>query len=109
MLVELVVQRAGTGRCGLELGGRGRIKPVGRCSLELAGGKFEYPEVKDLSKTHLNEIGKGAKLTADLPDPVVSNLGADVSFVKSVIGADAGCQGRALKHLFSHQRCINIS
>jgi beta-galactosidase len=47
-----------------------------------AGSKFDYPEVKNLSKTHLNEIGEGAKLIADLPDPVESNLGADVSFVK---------------------------
>ena len=48
-----------------------------------AGEKFVYPEVSDLPKTRLNEIGKGAtKLIADLPDPAASNLGADVSFVK---------------------------
>jgi len=47
-----------------------------------AGAKFDYPEVSDLSKTHLDEIGQGAKLIADLPDPLKSNLGADVSFAK---------------------------
>jgi len=47
-----------------------------------AGSIFDYPEVKDLAKTRLDQIGEGAKLTADLPDPVESNLGADVSFVK---------------------------
>jgi beta-galactosidase len=47
-----------------------------------AGAQFDYPEVKDLSKTRLNEIGQGAKLIADLPDPAGSNLGADVSFAK---------------------------
>lgn len=47
-----------------------------------AGEKFAYPEVPDLAKTRLNEIGKGAKLIADLPDPAASNLGADVSFAK---------------------------
>ena len=47
-----------------------------------AGEKFTYPEVPDLAKTRLNEIGKGAKLIADLPDPAASNLGAGVSFVK---------------------------
>jgi beta-galactosidase len=47
-----------------------------------AGTKFDYPEVKELAKTRLNEIGQGAKLIADLPDPAASNLGADVSFAK---------------------------
>jgi len=47
-----------------------------------AGGLFDYPEVKDLAKTRLNEIGEGAKLIAKLPDPVENNLGANVSFVK---------------------------
>src|SRR3954463_15022147 len=47
-----------------------------------AGAKFDYPEVKNLAKTTINEIGQGAKLIADLPDPVASNLGDDVSFVK---------------------------
>ncbi|HEY2081630.1 MAG TPA: glycoside hydrolase family 2 TIM barrel-domain containing protein, partial [Verrucomicrobiae bacterium] len=47
-----------------------------------AGTKFNYPEVSDLAKTHIDEIGRGAKLIADLPGPAQSNLGADVSFVK---------------------------
>jgi beta-galactosidase len=47
-----------------------------------AGTKFDYPEVNELAKTRLNEVGLGAKLIADLPDPAQSNLGADVSFVK---------------------------
>jgi beta-galactosidase len=47
-----------------------------------AGAKFDYPEVSELAKTHIEEIGLGAKLIADLPDPAQSNLGADVSFVK---------------------------
>ena len=47
-----------------------------------AGTKFDYPEVSELAKTHIEEIGLGAKLIGDLPDPAQSNLGADVSFVK---------------------------
>ena len=47
-----------------------------------AGEKFHYPEVKNLAKTTINEIGQGAKLIADLPDPAASNLGGDVSFVQ---------------------------
>jgi len=54
-----------------------------------AGNKFDYPEVTDLAKTRLNEIGKGAKLVANLPDPVGSNLGADVSFVKPEFDASS--------------------
>jgi beta-galactosidase len=47
-----------------------------------AGTNFDYPEVKELAKTRLNEIGLGAKLISDLPDPATSNLGVDVSFAK---------------------------
>ena len=47
-----------------------------------AGSIFNYPEVKDLAKTRLNEIGVGADLIANLPDPVEVNLGANVSFAK---------------------------
>jgi beta-galactosidase len=47
-----------------------------------AGNIFEYPEVRDLAKTRLNEIGEGDKLIANLPDPVETNLGSNVSFVK---------------------------
>jgi beta-galactosidase len=47
-----------------------------------AGRIFDYPEVKNLSKTHLDEIGEGQKLIENLPDPVENNLGGKVSFVK---------------------------
>ena len=47
-----------------------------------AGSIFDYPEVKDLAKTHLNEIGLGANLITNLPDPFEVNLGANVSFAK---------------------------
>ncbi len=47
-----------------------------------ASNQFDYPEVTDLAKTRLNEIGKGAELIAYLPDPVASNPGSNVSFVK---------------------------
>ncbi len=47
-----------------------------------AGGKFDYPEVNDLAKTRINEIGLGAQLIANLPDPVATNLGGNVSFAK---------------------------
>src|SRR6185312_315532 len=49
-----------------------------------AGAKFDYPEVPDLAKTRLNEVGVGAQLIANLPDPVASNLGAGVSFVQPI-------------------------
>jgi len=48
-----------------------------------AGDKFSYPEAKDLSKTHIEEVGATDKLTAGLPDPATVNLGGDVSFVQS--------------------------
>lgn len=47
-----------------------------------AGKIFNYPEVRDLAKTRLNEIGEGDKLVANLPDPAEINLGSNVSFVK---------------------------
>src|SRR5579864_4957909 len=62
-----------------------------------AGTNFVYPEVSNLSKTHLNEIGEGAKLIADLPDPAASNLGADVSFVKPEFD-DRGWRNLDLPH-----------
>ena len=46
-----------------------------------AGSKFDYPEVSDLAKTHIDEIGKEGE--ANVPDPVATNLGGDVSFVQS--------------------------
>ena len=48
-----------------------------------AGMKFDYPEVKDLAKTRIDEIGLEGELAKDLPDPVASNLGGDVSFVQA--------------------------
>jgi beta-galactosidase len=47
-----------------------------------AGTKFDYPEVKNLAKTALNEIGAGANLITNLPEPAACNPGGDVSFVK---------------------------
>jgi beta-galactosidase len=47
-----------------------------------AGTNFDYPEVKSLAKTRLDQIGEGEKLIAKLPDPVENNLGSNVSFVK---------------------------
>jgi len=62
-----------------------------------AGAKFDYPEVSDLSKTHLDEIGQGAKLIANLADPLKSNLGADVSFAKPDFN-DSGWRKLDLPH-----------
>ena len=45
-----------------------------------AGAKFDYPEVKDLAKTRVDEVG--LEPAKDLPDPVAGNLGGDVSFVQ---------------------------
>jgi beta-galactosidase len=47
-----------------------------------AGNKFDYPEVSDLTKTHVDEIGLEGELAINLPDPVAGNLGGDVSFVQ---------------------------
>ena len=47
-----------------------------------AGTNFDYPEVRDLAKTRLDEIGQGAKLIANLPDPVENNLGGNVACLK---------------------------
>jgi beta-galactosidase len=47
-----------------------------------AGTNLDYPEVKNLSKTHLDEIGLGAKLIENLPAPVENNLGSNISFLK---------------------------
>src|SRR5580704_13496907 len=47
-----------------------------------AGTNFNYPEVKDLTKTHVDEIGLEGELAKDLPDPVSNNLGGGVSFVQ---------------------------
>ena len=47
-----------------------------------ATNKFDYPEVSDLAKIRLNEIGLGFQLITNLPDPVTANLGADVSFTR---------------------------
>ena len=45
-----------------------------------AGNKLDYPEVLDLAKTEVPEIGKEGE--AALPDPVAVNLGGNVSFVQ---------------------------
>jgi beta-galactosidase len=47
-----------------------------------AGSQFDYPEVKDLAKTRVDEIGEGARLVASLPDLAAMNLGGGVAFVK---------------------------
>ncbi|HXF10607.1 MAG TPA: hypothetical protein VN625_07460, partial [Desulfuromonadaceae bacterium] len=46
-----------------------------------AGNKFDYPEVKELSKTHVDEVGLEGEL-ADLSDAVKNNVGSDISFVQ---------------------------
>jgi beta-galactosidase len=47
-----------------------------------AGTNLDYPEVKDLAKTRLDEIGWGGEIATHLPDPANSNLGGDLSFVR---------------------------
>ena len=47
-----------------------------------AGSQFDYPEVSDLAKTRVEEIGLEGELATNLPDPVASNLGGDISFVQ---------------------------
>src|SRR5271170_7740002 len=46
-----------------------------------AGTNFDYPEVKDLAKTRLDEIGLEGEL-ANLSDAVSNNLGGNISFVQ---------------------------
>ena len=43
-----------------------------------AGNKFYYPEVADLSKTRLDQIGQ----EGDADDPITTNSGSDVSFIQ---------------------------
>jgi len=43
-----------------------------------AGDKFYYPEVADLSKTRLDQIGQ----EGDADDPITTNSGSDVSFIQ---------------------------
>ncbi|HTX22397.1 MAG TPA: beta-galactosidase GalA [Candidatus Aquilonibacter sp.] len=47
-----------------------------------AGTNLDYPEVTDLAKTKLDEIGQEGELATNLPDPVASNLGGNISFVQ---------------------------
>jgi beta-galactosidase len=47
-----------------------------------SGNIFEYPEVKDLTKTHVEEVGLEEKLVAGLPNSVTANLGGKVSFAQ---------------------------
>ncbi len=46
-----------------------------------AGAKLDYPEVRNLAKTQIEDIGKEGEL-ADLSEAVTKNLGADISFVQ---------------------------
>ncbi|HTR43952.1 MAG TPA: beta galactosidase jelly roll domain-containing protein, partial [Pseudomonadales bacterium] len=45
-----------------------------------AGNKLFYPEVADVSKTRVEQIGQEGE--ANVPDPVATNLGGDISFVQ---------------------------
>jgi beta-galactosidase len=47
-----------------------------------AGTQFDYPEVRDLAKTRVDEVDENTRLAANRPDPVANNLGAAVSFVQ---------------------------
>src|ERR1700722_15366414 len=47
-----------------------------------AGNIFDYTEVKDLTKTHVEEVGLEEKLASGLPNPAVVNLGGKVSFAQ---------------------------
>jgi beta-galactosidase len=60
-----------------------------------ARDKFNYPEVADLSKTRLEQIGQEGE--ANVPDPVATNLGGDVSFVQSDFD-DSGWRALDLPH-----------
>jgi beta-galactosidase len=60
-----------------------------------AGTKLDYPEVSDLAKTHLDEIGKEGE--ANVPDPVATNLGGDLSFVQTGFD-DSGWRDLNLPH-----------
>src|SRR6185369_2324330 len=60
-----------------------------------AGGKFDYPEVKFLEKTHVDEAG--LEPYKDLPDPAATNLGGDVSYVQAGFN-DADWRGLDLPH-----------
>lgn len=61
-----------------------------------AGSQFDYPEVSDLTKTHVEDIGKEGEL-ADLSAAVKDNVGADVSFVQSGFD-DSGWRSLDLPH-----------
>lgn len=47
-----------------------------------AGNQFDYSEPKNLTKTEVFEVGLADKLATNLPDPVATNLGGNVSFVR---------------------------
>ena len=47
-----------------------------------AGTNLDYPEISNLAKTELNEIGQEGEL-ANVADAVTKNLGADISFVQN--------------------------
>jgi len=61
-----------------------------------AGTKFDYPEVSDLAKTHVEDIGKEGEL-ANLSDAVEDNVGAGVSFVQPGFD-DSGWRALDLPH-----------
>ena len=46
-----------------------------------AGAKFDYPEVTDLAKTRVDEVGKEGSL-ADVTEAAAKNIGSDVPFVR---------------------------
>ena len=47
-----------------------------------AGGRLDYPEVKDLAKTRPGEVGVEGTFDAALPGPPPGELGKDISFVQ---------------------------
>lgn len=61
-----------------------------------AGTNLDYPEVQNLAKTRVGEIGKEGEL-ANLSDAVSNNLGGDISFVQSDFN-DSGWRPLDLPH-----------
>jgi beta-galactosidase len=47
------------------------------------GAQLDYPEVKDLHKTLVEEIGREGELATNLPNPVSVNLGGSISYVRA--------------------------
>jgi hypothetical protein len=93
-MLKQIVAAVLSGMCWLSLHAAD-VSPTGRERLLLdfgwrfhsgdpadAGDQFAYPEVKDLAKTWPAQIGEADKLTDDLPNPVTTNLGGNVSWVQ---------------------------